>query len=505
MKTETKVYDYKKDKVRSAILSAFKKNRGESTVADLVAFTGLPKYQVATELPAVADEYSGRLKVSESGEILYSFPRGYTSRYHGFLPGLKRFWGGFKKGLAKVLSLLFKIWIMVMLIGYFVLFIALVVLALVASIAGTFAGGKDSKSSNRSGGLGGLGLAMRLVELFVRIWFYNEMFKGPSSTRGSFNLRNRSKEQKRPLHKAIFSFVFGEVDPNAGHDEVQKRLFVALVRQKKGIVLLEDFMSLSGLSPVDAELAISSYLYEFEGSPEVSPEGTVYYHFPSLLKSARAASDGIGHSAMKATRPFSANKGSSNFAYGAINAVNLAFGSYFIYMYASGASTLIRTVRDKWIITGNFLYEFTGTLLAQFAGVANPALILFIGLGIVPVVFSLIFWLVPALRFARLKKENEAIKRENARRILYTAALANPLWLNASVFKALPSQAMVADQKKLEKAIDELAAYENGEPDAAGSWNLAELQRKVQDADALRAKVRAEDSAAGGIVFDTDS
>ncbi len=510
MKTDTKVYDYKKDKVRQAILGAFKKNRGESTVADLVAFTGLPKYQVETELPAVADEYSGRLKVTESGEILYSFPRGYASRYRGFIPGLKRFWKGFKKGLAAVLSLLFKIWIMVMLIGYFALFVALVVVALVASIAGTFAGGKDSKSSGRSGGIGGLGLAMRLVELFVRIWFYNEMFNGSSSSRGSFNLRARSKEQRRPLHKAIFSFVFGEPDPNAEHDAVQKQVFVSLARQKKGIVLLEDFMSLTGLPPADAELAISSYLYEFEGSAEVSPSGTVYYHFPSLLKSARAVSPNAvsgdsGYSAMKKLRQFSANKGGSNFWYGAINTVNLAFGSYFIYMFASGASTIVRMFHDKMIITGSFLYEITGSILSQFLGVANPAPVLLVSLGIVPVAFSALFWLVPALRFIRLKKQNELVKRENARRYLYSAALAHPARVDSGVFKALPASSLPTDQKKLVRAVDELAAYEAGEPDSAGAWNLAELQRKVRDADALRAKVRPEDYEAGATVFDSDS
>ena len=80
---DSKVTDYNAELVRDKLVNAFKMRKREATPADLVAVTGLPKPQVDAELPAVADEYGARLRVTESGEILYSFPDGMKSRYHG--------------------------------------------------------------------------------------------------------------------------------------------------------------------------------------------------------------------------------------------------------------------------------------------------------------------------------------------------------------------------------------------------------------------------------------
>ena len=76
-----KVYDYEPEKVRERLVDVFGKRKGEATTADLVALTGLPKAQVEAEVKAVSDEYGARLRVTESGEILYSFPEGMRSRY----------------------------------------------------------------------------------------------------------------------------------------------------------------------------------------------------------------------------------------------------------------------------------------------------------------------------------------------------------------------------------------------------------------------------------------
>ncbi|MFH2115361.1 MAG: hypothetical protein ABIJ86_12730, partial [Spirochaetota bacterium] len=361
MPLEQKVYDYKKDAVRDSIVGAFRKRKGEATIADIVAFTALPRYQVETELPAVADEYSGRLKVTDSGEILYSFPRGLTSRYRGFGPALKRFLKVAGKVVRSVAAFLFKAWIMVMLVGYFALFVALAVLALLASVAASSAGGeRGGRSRGRSGGLGGLMFATRLMDIIIRIWFYNEVFKSPGQRRYETGLRARKRENRRPLSRAIFSFVFGEPDPNARHDEVEKKAFLALARVKKGIVLLEDFMSITGLSPADAETAINRYLYEFEGLPEVSENGTVYYRFPGLMKRARSDEAGVTDSPMAKVRPFSANAPKANRSYALINGVNLLFGSYFLY-----SSLFIGYIPASAVTGGTYLYWFVLRLLAQ--------------------------------------------------------------------------------------------------------------------------------------------
>ncbi|MDX9956885.1 MAG: hypothetical protein RBT68_00460 [Spirochaetia bacterium] len=500
MPPEQKVYDYKQDAVRDSIVGAFRKRKGEATIADIVAFTALPRYQVETELPAVADEYGGRLKVTDSGDILYSFPRGFVSRYRGFGPAFKRFLKAAGKVVRSVSAFLFKVWIMVMLVGYFALFVALAVLALLASVAASSAGGeRSSRSRGREGGLGGVMFATRLIDIIIRIWFYNEVFKSPGQRRYETDLRARKRENRRPLSRAIFSFVFGEPDPNAKHDEVQKKAFLALVRVKKGVILLEDFMSITGLSPADAETAINRYLYEFEGIPEVSGNGTVYYRFPGLMKRARSDEAGLADSPMAKVRPFSANAPKANRSYALINGVNLLFGSYFLYCSLALGYNMPDVVGG-----GTYLYWFVLSLLAQVG--LNPLLVSSLVLGVVPLVFSLLFWLVPAIRAGRLKAENERIKTENLRRVLYAQAAANPSTLRAPDPSALPESARPANAKAGVKVLEELAAYEGGEPLAGGeAWRMAELERKLADVATVRDSVNLDDYRLGGTVFDTES
>src|SRR5512133_2828030 len=120
-----KIYDYDERRVRSALAEGFRKRGREATLADLVAQTALPKVQVEEQLPAVADEYDARLRVTETGEVLYSFPRGMHSRYRGPGPAFRKFLSAAGKGLKAVLTFAFKAWIALTLVGYFVFFVAL--------------------------------------------------------------------------------------------------------------------------------------------------------------------------------------------------------------------------------------------------------------------------------------------------------------------------------------------------------------------------------------------
>ena len=493
MAEAAKVLDYNKNTVRSAIVGAFRQRRGEAATADIVAFTGLPKPQVDAELPAVADEYNGRLKVTDSGEILYSFPDGFHSRYKGLGPRLGRFFRASGKVARAVGTFLFKAWIMVMLVGYFVLFIALAVLAVVASVA-ISASDRNGRSRSR----GGSSLVMGLLNMIMRIWFYNEVFKSPGQRRYEVDTRARNKENRRPLHKAIFSFVFGEGDPNAAHDTVEKRAFVALVRAKKGIVILEDFMSVTGLSPADADRAINRYLYEFEGSPEVSDNGTVYFHFPKLLLRAREDEAGAADSPMKRLRVFSVNEKKSNFWYAAINGINLAFGSYFLY-----TTLAYETIARQPVSGGTYLFWFVGNLFAQFS--TDPLGLMMIGLGLVPLAFSALFWLVPALRAGSVARENERIRKENLKRLVYANAVASPAAVRVPSASELPAVAKPKDESAARKVVEELAAYESGDPVEGGAWRLPELERKLADVQTVRTRVKSADNSLGDVAFDSGS
>lgn len=508
--------DYKPGLVRDKIVEVFKKRRGEATTADLVALTGLPKAQVEAEVPAVSDEYGARLRVTESGEILYSFPSGMRSRYRGFVPSFKRFWKAFKKGAYTAATFAFKIWIVVMLVGYFALFVALILLALLASIAVSMSGnGKDDRRSSRGDGLGGLFLAGRLIDTFVRIWFYSELFKTPEQRAYEGRYRAEKKRDKRPLYKGIFSFVFGDGDPNADWDSLEKKAVVAFLQANKGIMTTQEFMALTGLGPAEAETRINTYLFEFEGEPKVSEAGTIYYSFPALLRRKDRADKTWGGSLpMKRLAPFSSNPAKANRAFAGLNGFNLVFGSYFLWGALAAHPLLERLYTApldvKLVMTRGFdaFYLFVHQLLGKFAGAADPALILGLGLGAVPLVFSAFFYLIPALRKLRLDAANERIKVENLRRIAYRAVADRPEGVRAETLglqAAATAAACPKDSRSAEKVLVELAAAAQGEPGSDGSYNFPEIARGQAEAAKARALVKDSDFELGQTVFDSHS
>ena len=497
-----KVYDYDRVKVQEKIVLGFRQGAPESTVADLAALTGLPLQQLEAELPAVADEFGARLKVTESGEILYSFPRGMRSRFTGFLPRAKKFLRILGRAALEAAKALFKAWIVVMLVGYFVLFIAIALFSLVASVAIQQGGsGGRSRDDRRGGGLGGLMLTTRLFDSLIRIWFYSELFKGPER-RGI----TADRREKRPLHKAVFSYVFGDGDPNMSWSTIEKRAVLAFLQGHKGLITMPEFMAITGLEGPEAELAINAYLLEFEGSPEVSGSGSLYFSFPKLLSRAAQSSDRTSQPLpLKRLEVFSSNTPKADRTFRLINIFNLAFGGYFLYNVMAVGSAIYITTTKGLALRGGFAFIYSGAgYLFQLLGSANPIPGIFWGLGVVPLVFSGLFFAIPGIRSLALRRRNEAIKFENLRRIFYGRAIKARGELKPQEVQSSVDEARPADQTATERIARNLAAWSAAEVTEKG-YEFKEIARVQEDMEGLRSSVDEAGYAPGPTVFDTDA
>jgi hypothetical protein len=491
--TEKKLDEKKAYRRLCAVLKADKRRSAGLTVADVTAHSALPLSQVRELLPMAADEYSARLAVSESGEILYSFPGSFLSRYKGFAVGLKKAAGKFFRGLGLAGSFLFKVWIMLMLIGYFALFLALALASVFISVAG------NSKNSSRRGNpfSGGLGL----FDLFIRLWFYSELTK---PRYGRAYPRTGQRKQGRPLHKAIFSFVFGDDDPNKDWQLREKKSLIAYIQANKGIISLPEYMAITGKDCTQAEEAILAFCAEFGGSPEATEDGTIVYRFEELLFRADRQDRSFGGFSppLAALKKFSANSKTMNVWFGIINTVNLIFGSYFLYKTINYGAILFT---DDFRVST--FYDFTYAIFSIFSH--NPGPVIGIGLGLVPLVFSLLFWLIPALRFRLTKKENNKTKTENLRRLGFNRIWSKPL---AVTNKDIDSHLAECRPKKFrnaqEKVIKEMGAYSMPEVslDEKGQtvYSFTELKREKEALEKCRSAVREESSQLGQLVFDTE-
>jgi len=462
------------------IVDTLKKRKKGATAADVCAATALPLSAVRELLPKAADEFSGHLQVTQSGEIVYYFPRGFTSRYRGFGAVVKRIADKSAVVVKAVLVFLFKVWIMVTLIGYFVLFLALALASVFISISA-----KSSGNRNRRGGSSGF----NMFSLLWRIWFYSELTR-PNYQRGSVA---RNKEPGRPMHKAVFSFVFGEDDPNKDWEEKENKAIIAYIQANRGVVSLAEYMAFSGKNSMEAEEAILAFCAKFSGSPEVTEEGTIVYRFDELLLRSSSANMAELIPPVKRLKIFSANTKTMNGWFIVINAVNLIFGSYFLFQTFSTEQA-------------SYLYAFTHSLFSYV--VENPANFIWTTLGITPFLFSLFFWLIPVVRFFLEKKENDGLKLENFKRLGFSKIWSSPSKILTSSFRPQADECRPRDIAAAEdRVIKDIGAISNPEvelsEDGKTIYAFSELEKEKRALAKYRASLDIAQTQLGKTVFDS--
>ena len=496
------------------VITSLKQRKKGAVAADICAQTALPLTTVNELLSKAADEFSGHLKVTESGEIQYYFPGGYTSRYKGFKAVFSKVFNKITSFFKKASVLFFKIWIMVMLIGYFILFIAIAVASILVQIAA-----RSNNSSSSSGDKGGF-FGLNLFNLIFRIWFFNEITKPRYSYDTYGNFKNNNTKTKHPMHKAIFSFVFGEEDPNKDWDEVRDKAVIAFLQANRGVISLSEYMALTGDSAPDAEKNILAFCSKFEGRAEITEEGTIIYCFDKLLLSSDKEnfSDLIpgylrmGGSALKGSmiappvkrlKTFSDNSKKMNGWFIAINAVNFLFGSYFLYQSFAVGKMIFDAAEP--VIQGLYgtVHYFLNYIMSE------PHNFIRIVLGFIPLIFSLFFWIIPAVRNSFVKKENKKNKLSNFKRFCFSRIFNSPKNIDIDSLEPKADECFPDDYiGAKDKIIKEICAYSKADIDTGLNgkfiYSFNDLEIEKEEVRKFRESVDLSKSDLGKTVFDTN-
>jgi hypothetical protein len=486
MPQTAKVYDYKPEKVRRQLQTALRSSSREASVADLVSRTGLPTYQVEDTLKTMLDEQHGQLKATDTGELLYYFPEGFRNRKRGFFPWLRRTGRTVGRSVAASLVFLFKIWIVSMLVGYFVLFILLLVAALLASVAGT-AASRNTRSRTRMGGFGSFYLTTRLVQIFISLWLYSSAGKKP--------VRGR---RKQPLHQTVFAYVFGDADPEKGWERYLRKTTIRFIQSSKGVITLDELIKLTGKSPEDANAMMNEMLREYEGNPQVTEEGTVYYSFPGLMTTTDADLPSTSFTAnKKELKKFNSNPPKTNRWITFFNGFNLLFGSYFLYYSLRLPVEPFEGLERFFVIVASLL-----------SNLGNPLGFMLYGLGVIPVLFSITFFLVTGLRRLKDRRKNARIKRENLRKTVYEAINDQPEYvLPGSIIPVGEAETPKEWETLRQREVDSYAAYKGAdirsEADGREFYKFGELKREQADVVTLRNSIDTTSFGVGEIIYDS--
>ncbi|MEG4488085.1 hypothetical protein [Microcoleus sp. D2_18a_B4] len=254
------------------------------TVGDVAAKAGLDVNFAQRELLTLASEAGGNLQVAESGDIAYLFPKNFRDilRNKFLRLQLQEWWQKIWRVLFYLIRISFGI---VLVASILLIFVAITILisSLLSSSDSNNGGGGDG------GGGGGRGGSFSFFPYFWNdlVWIFYWNHDQPY-----YQQRSRLTGQKPEMSflEAVFSFLFGDGNPNHNLEERKWSDIAAAIRNNRGAVAAEQIApyldNLGQGYTREYEEYMLPALARFDGRPEVSPEGQIVYHFPQLQTTA---------------------------------------------------------------------------------------------------------------------------------------------------------------------------------------------------------------------------
>ncbi|MGL5035219.1 MAG: hypothetical protein ACRC6M_15625, partial [Microcystaceae cyanobacterium] len=246
------------------------------TVGDVATQAGLELNIANQGLLTLASEAGGHLQVTDTGEILYQFPKNFRTilRNRYWQLQLLEIWQKIWNVLFYLIRISFGI---ILVISILLMFIAIVAIL----IAVNSKDGDNDSGSDRGG--------------FNFFFFPTDIFWIFSPTP---NYYQREQEEigkhKNPKSmnflEAIFSFLFGDGNPNRELEERRWQTIGSVIRNEGGAIAAEQVAPyLDNITEYNRENEdyILPVLAKFNGYPQVSPEGQLIYSFPELQVTAK--------------------------------------------------------------------------------------------------------------------------------------------------------------------------------------------------------------------------
>ncbi len=245
------------------------------TVGDVATQAGLNVAEANLGLLALASDAGGHLQVAESGDIVYQFPRNFREvlRNKYLQLRLQEWW----KKVWKVLFYLIR-----MFFGIFLILSITIIILTIYFILSAVNSDRDgnNRSSNSHIGLGS--------------FYFFDLFRyfDPNYYDLSYREQNRQIRDGSNLNffEAIFSFLFGDGNPNPDLEERRWQQIGTVIANHRGAIVAEQispYLDDIGESyQQEYEDYMLPVLMRFNGQPKVSPEGKIIYYFPELQVSA---------------------------------------------------------------------------------------------------------------------------------------------------------------------------------------------------------------------------
>ncbi|NMF64208.1 hypothetical protein [Brasilonema octagenarum] len=239
------------------------------TVGDVATQAGLNVAQASQGLLALASDAGGHMQVSDTGDIIYLFPKDFRSilRNKSLQLQLQEWW-------KKVWGILFYL----IRISFGIFLIVSIVLITISIILIISALNSDRDSDNRGGDFSG------------GFFYFPDFFWYLSPDYDARQRERRREKSNLNFFEAVFSFLFGDGNPNTKLEERRWKEIATVIRHNRGAIAAEQIApyldDIGEGSAKEYEDYMLPVLTRFNGQPKVSPEGEIVYDFPELQVSA---------------------------------------------------------------------------------------------------------------------------------------------------------------------------------------------------------------------------
>ena len=254
------------------ILKSIEKLDYRVTVGDVAAQAGLELNFAQQGLLALASEAGGHLQVADSGDVVYLFPKNFRSILRN------KYWQlRWQQTWAKIWQVLFYI----IRISFGIVLIASILLMAVAILMIIVAmnSSNDEREGSRGRSYGGGGFFMPRFWLGDIFWWFDPGYNRRRHQRRRQTTNSNSYQMN--FLESVFSFLFGDGDPNADLEDTRYSTIGTVIQANKGAVVGEQIAPYVDKADEDEDYMIP-VLSRFNGYPEVSPQGEIVYYFPEL-------------------------------------------------------------------------------------------------------------------------------------------------------------------------------------------------------------------------------
>jgi hypothetical protein len=408
------------------------------TVGEVAAQAGLELNFAQQGLLALASEAGGHLQVAESGDVVYLFPKNFRSILRN------KYWQlRWQKTWEKVWRVLFYL----IRISFGIILIASILLIVVAIFAIVIA--MNSSSDDREGGgnrgfgggFGGFYFVPRFWLGDIFLWFdpgYNRRRRQRRrQTVGSYQMN---------FLESVFSFLFGDGNPNADLEEERWQAIGAVIQSNKGAVVGEQIAPYVDKVDEDEDYMIP-VLSRFNGYPEVSPQGEIIYYFPELqVRASRRQLTPIPASGFLQEKlwRFSQATGSQITLAAGLGGLNIVLALVLNSMLQSGAISAVEWGRDVVLFAASIQWLLFG--------------------------YGILYLLIPLVRYFWIQGRNPKIVARNQVREQRAIALSQP---DPSLRHKIAYASQFAQQKVI------------GEGDIAYTTEDDLLEQNIRNADKI--------------------